>query len=73
MRQASVGVDAAGQGVIGSVALELELSGHGLSNLGTGGFASAAVVLQSSALVFVCLVMIVDHVCSESPMLSYVV
>jgi hypothetical protein len=36
MRQASVGVDAASQGVVGSVALELELSGHGLSNLGTG-------------------------------------
>lgn len=32
----SAGLDAAGQGVIGSVALELELSGHGLSNLGTG-------------------------------------
>lgn len=36
MRQASMGVDAASQGVVGSVALELELSGHGLSNLGTG-------------------------------------
>lgn len=45
------GQDAGGLGIVGSVALELELTGHGLSSLGTGGpeLCAEAAVLQQCA------------------------